>query len=123
VGTALGGAMTLVGEPQNLLIGGVMGWNFQEFFRQMVHISAPVLMAGLATCALLEYFRAFGYGTRLSDKVRVVLEESDRQESLKRTRNERVTILMQGLVAVLLVLALGLHLAEPGIVGLMVIIL
>ncbi|HEX7038331.1 MAG TPA: sodium/proton antiporter NhaB [Pseudomonadales bacterium] len=123
VGTALGGAMTLVGEPQNLLIGGVMGWNFQQFFAQMMHISVPVLVVGLTTCALLEHFRVFGYGTRLSDKVRAVLEESDHQTSLNRTRNERVTILMQGVVAVLLVLALGLHLAEPGIVGLMVIIL
>lgn len=31
VGTALGGVMTLVGEPQNLLIGEVMGWNFGAF--------------------------------------------------------------------------------------------
>jgi NhaB family Na+:H+ antiporter len=28
VGTALGGVMTLVGEPQNLLIGEKMGWDF-----------------------------------------------------------------------------------------------
>ena len=27
VGTALGGVATLVGEPQNLLIGEKMGWN------------------------------------------------------------------------------------------------
>src|SRR5690606_30272151 len=30
VGTALGGVMTLVGEPQNLLIGTVAGWDFIE---------------------------------------------------------------------------------------------
>ena len=32
VGTALGGVCTLVGEPQNLLIGHEMGWHFAEFF-------------------------------------------------------------------------------------------
>ena len=32
VGTALGGVMTLVGEPQNLLIANVAGWDFIEFF-------------------------------------------------------------------------------------------
>jgi len=32
VGTALGGVCTLVGEPQNLLIGEKMGWDFIEFF-------------------------------------------------------------------------------------------
>ena len=39
VGTALGGVTTLVGEPQNLLIGKVMGWDFLEFFLRMAHIS------------------------------------------------------------------------------------
>ena len=33
VGTALGGVMTLVGEPQNLLIGHELGWDFATFFR------------------------------------------------------------------------------------------
>ena len=32
VGTALGGVCTLVGEPQNLLIATVAGWDFQTFF-------------------------------------------------------------------------------------------
>lgn len=31
VGTALGGVCTLVGEPQNLLIGHEMGWHFADF--------------------------------------------------------------------------------------------
>ena len=32
IGTALGGVCTLVGEPQNLLIGELAGWEFGEFF-------------------------------------------------------------------------------------------
>ena len=51
VGTALGGVTTLVGEPQNLLIAKVMGWEFVEFFMRMAHISMPVLVVGLVTCA------------------------------------------------------------------------
>ena len=31
VGTALGGVCTIVGEPQNLLIANVAGWEFIEF--------------------------------------------------------------------------------------------
>ena len=38
VGTALGGVCTTVGEPQNLLIATVMGWEFMEFLYRM----APV---------------------------------------------------------------------------------
>ena len=123
VGTALGGVTTLVGEPQNLLIAEIMDWEFVEFFMQMAHISMPVLVVGLLTCAMLEVTKVFGYGAQLSPKVREVLEEFDRDMNSKRTREEKVVIVVQGVVAVLLILALGFHLAEPGVVGLMVIVL
>ena len=123
VGTALGGVTTMVGEPQNLLIASVMEWDFATFFLKMAHISMPVLVVGLLTAMVLEYFKVFGYGATLSDKVREVLEEYDRAMTAKRTRQENVIIVVQGLVALALVIALGFHLAEPGVVGLMVIVL
>ena len=123
VGTALGGVTTLVGEPQNLLIAEVMDWEFAEFFMKMAHISMPVLGIGLLTCILLEVTKSFGYGAKLSPKVRAVLEEFDLDMSAKRTREEKVAIAVQGIVAVILILALGFHLAEPGVVGLLVIVL
>ena len=123
IGTALGGVTTLVGEPQNLLIAEIMGWEFVEFFMMMAHISMPVLVAGLITCMLLEKFKIFGYGAELSDKVRTVLMEYDAHMTEKRSKQESVAIIVQGLVAVVLIIALGLHLAEPGIVGLLVIVL
>ncbi|MEQ8205461.1 MAG: sodium/proton antiporter NhaB [Woeseia sp.] len=123
VGTALGGVTTLVGEPQNLLIGEIMGWEFVPFFLVMAHISMPVLAVGLTTCILLELTGAFGYGTKLSDRVREVLSDYDKEMSAKRTREEKMAIGVQAVVALLLCIALGLHLAEPGIVGLMVIVL
>ncbi len=43
VGTALGGVCTLVGEPQNLLIGHEMSWHFGEFFFKVAPVSMPVL--------------------------------------------------------------------------------
>jgi len=39
VGTALGGVCTIVGEPQNLLIGERLGWEFMEL--SLIHISEP----------------------------------------------------------------------------------
>ncbi|MBT8090407.1 MAG: sodium/proton antiporter NhaB [Gammaproteobacteria bacterium] len=123
VGTALGGVTTLVGEPQNLLIAEVMDWEFVEFFMKMAHISMPVLVVGLITCAFLEITGTFGYGQRLSPKVREVLEEYDRAMAAKRTDRENTAIAVQGVVALMLILALGFHLAEPGVVGLMVIVL
>ena len=123
VGTALGGVTTLVGEPQNLLIAKIMDWTFVEFFLRMAHISIPVLVVGLITCVLLEKFSLFGYGAKLSPKVRDVLEEYDRQMAEKRTKAESTAIVVQAIVAVILILVLGFHLAEPGVVGLLVIVL
>ncbi len=123
VGTALGGVTTMVGEPQNLLIAEVMGWSFIEFFIRMAHISMPVLAVGLITCIVLELTRSFGYGTELSPKVREVLESFDNQMAEKRTKSDIMIIAVQGVVAVLLIIALGFGLAAPGMVGLMVIVL
>ncbi len=123
VGTALGGVTTLVGEPQNLLIAKIMGWEFAEFFMKMAHISMPVLVVGLITCAVLEFTGSFGYGAKLSPKVRDVLEAFDLDMSEKRTKRETAVIVVQAIVGVILVIALGKHLAEPGIIGLLVIVL
>jgi NhaB family Na+:H+ antiporter len=123
VGTALGGVTTLVGEPQNLLIGTVVGWDFGEFFVRMAPVSLPVLGVGLATCLLLERLRWFGYGAELPVAVRAVLERFERSESEQRTPQERARLLVQGLVAAFLVVALALHWAAVGLIGLTVIVL
>jgi NhaB family Na+:H+ antiporter len=123
VGTALGGVTTLVGEPQNLLIAEIMDWEFVEFFLKMAHISMPVLVVGLITCMLLEITKSFGYGAQLSPKVREVLQAFDDDMSAQRTKKESSVILVQAVVGICLCLALGFHLAEPGVVGLMVIVL
>jgi NhaB family Na+:H+ antiporter len=123
VGTALGGVTTLVGEPQNLLIAEIMDWDFATFFMQMAPISMPVLAVGLLTCMLLEVFKIFGYGTQLSPKVREVLEEYDEAMTAKRSKRDNAILIVQAVVALILVLALGFHMAQPGVVGLLVIVL
>jgi len=123
VGTALGGVMTLVGEPQNLLIGTVAGWEFIEFFLRMAPVSIPVFFAGLATVVVLERFRLFSYGARLPEPVRAVLEGFYAEETRKRTQREKAALVVQGTVAMFLVIGLAFHLAEVGIIGLAVIVL
>jgi NhaB family Na+:H+ antiporter len=123
VGTALGGVTTLVGEPQNLLIAEIMDWEFVTFFLKMAHISMPVLVVGLLTCIMLEVTKSFGYGAQLSPKVREVLEAFDDDMAAKRTKQEKSAIIVQAVVGVLLVITLATHMAEPGVVGLMVIVL
>ncbi|MQA54088.1 sodium/proton antiporter NhaB [Pseudomonas piscis] len=123
VGTALGGVCTLVGEPQNLLIGHEMGWHFADFFRQVAPVSLPVLVAGLATCVLLEKLRWFGYGTLLPDNVRQILANYAAEDDAQRTVRQRAALLVQGLAALILIVGLALHVAEVGLIGLLVIVL
>ena len=122
VGTALGGVTTLVGEPQNLLIATVAGWEFIEFAVRMAPVSIPVLVAGLGTCALLEHLRWFGYGVRLPESVRHVLEDFDRAATETRTAHDRVILVVQAVVAVFLVVALAFHWAAVGLIGLSVMV-
>ena len=85
--------------------------------------ATKTVMVGLATCALLEVTKTFSYGATLTPAVRDVLLEYDREMTSRRTRAESLTIGVQAIVAVILVIALGRHLASPGIVGLLVIVL
>ncbi len=123
VGTALGGVCTLVGEPQNLLIAEIADWEFMEFFWNMAPITMPTLVAGLVTCYLLEVSGKFGYGAELPEPVREVLEEYQMHMEKDRTARDTARLVTQVVVALLLVVGLALHLAEVGLIGLMVIVL
>jgi NhaB family Na+:H+ antiporter len=123
VGTALGGVTTLVGEPQNLLIGGVAGWHFQEFFVRMAPVTLPVLAVGLLTCVGVEKFRLLGYGAQLPVAARRILEEFERLAEANRTPEQRAVLVTEGVIAMLLVIGLAFHWAEVGLIGLSVIVL
>ncbi|VYU77541.1 Na(+)/H(+) antiporter NhaB [Metakosakonia massiliensis] len=123
VGTALGGVMTMVGEPQNLIIAKASEWKFIEFFLRMAPVTVPVFICGLLTCYLVEKFRLFGYGAQLPDAVRKVLQDYDDKSRQQRTRQDKVRLVMQALIGIWLIAALALHLAEVGLIGLSVIIL
>lgn len=123
VGTALGGVCTLVGEPQNLLIANKAGWSFGEFFLRMAPVTLPVLVTGLVTCALLELSGTFGYGHKLPEKVRRIMEQYAAEQDRERTDRERAALFIQALTAIWLIVGLAFHLAAVGLIGLTVIVL
>ena len=123
VGTALGGVMTMVGEPQNLIIAHAAGWDFAGFFLRMAPVTVPVLLCGILTSLLVERFRLFGYGATLPDEVRAILLQSEREAAAQRTRQDRLRLWIQAAIGVWLIAALALHLAEVGLIGLSVIVL
>ncbi len=123
IGTTLGGVCTLVGEPQNVLIGARAGWDFIEFFVKVAPVSMPVFAVGLLLCLFLEKGRVFGYGVTLPDRVGEVLARFAAREDAQRTALDRVRIVAQAIVALLMVGALATHVAEVGLIGLGVIVL
>lgn len=123
VGTALGGVCTIVGEPQNLLIGDKLGWDFMEFFYTMAPVTMPVLAAGLLTCILLEVTGTFGFGAKLPAQVRNIIEGFLEEEDSKRTGSEKYALVVQAISALFLIAALAFHLAPVGLIGLTIIVL
>ena len=125
VGTALGGVCTIVGEPQNLLIAKIAGWNFMEFFLYMAPVTMPVFVAGLILCFCLERFKLAGFGSELPDNIRSIFLEYASYENKKNEHDSKMKaeLAIELFVLVLLILALAFHIAEVGIIGLGVIIL
>ncbi|SFF57897.1 sodium/proton antiporter, NhaB family [Fontimonas thermophila] len=123
VGTTLGGVTTLVGEPQNLLIGEIAGWDFAEFFRHVAPVSLPVVAVGFLTCIALERLRWFGYGAEMPESVRAIIAHWEAEQDRKRDAHDRLRLAVQAVTAIFLVAGLALHIAEVGLIGLSVIVL
>ena len=122
VGTALGGVCTMVGEPQNLLIANRLDWTFMEFFQRMSPVTMPVLAVGLLCCILLEKIKIVGYGVEMPLAVREVLRRYEDAETVRRTQRDAARLFIQAIAGILLVAALAFHVAEVGLIGLMVIV-
>ena len=126
IGTALGGVCTLVGEPQNLLIAGMAGWEFTEFFWRMAPVTMPCLLAGALTCWALQRFGWFGYGGSLGDEIKqeiVANLAADRPTDEHELDLYRTRLVIQAICGLLLVAALMFHLAEVGLIGLALLVL
>lgn len=123
VGTALGGVMTKVGEPQNLIIAEKAGWEFIEFAIRMSPVTVPVFIFGLITCFVIEKMGWFSYGVQLPKNVHKVLSDYADEQDRRRTPKDKAKLITQGVIAGWLVVGLALHLAAVGLIGLSVIVL
>ncbi|MGN1393577.1 MAG: sodium/proton antiporter NhaB [Succinivibrionaceae bacterium] len=123
VGTALGGICTIVGEPQNLIIGEQAGWHFAEFALRVSPVSLPVFIFGLLTCYVVEKFHIGGYGVELPENVYKILKDEDEKKSKNFTMQDKMSLIFQTIVALWLIVGLAFHLAAVGLIGLSVIVL
>ena len=120
IGTALGGIATLIGEPQNIIIGHYAGWSFQDFYHKMAHFSIPLQILGLLLCWGLEQFRmrVFGFGYQLPATIAKAFEEKAREELNRETHQDRTKLFIMAGVFVCFMLALAFQIAPVGVVGL-----
>lgn len=123
VGTALGGVMTMVGEPQNLIIADKAGWDFVEFIIRMSPITIPVFVCGVLTTIVLEKAKWFSYGAQLPKAVRHILVDYDQHMDAERMPRDNAKLVVQALIGVWLIVGLATHMAAVGLIGLSVIIL
>lgn len=124
VGTAVGGCTTLVGEPQNLVIAKRLGWDFLTFAEKMAPITVIVWPAAVVTCIIVETaYKGEGYGSKMPTHVRMVLREFVDDQYGQLHSLEKSELLVQGVSAVFLVIALCAHLTEVGFVGLAIAII
>ncbi len=123
VATAYGGVTTLIGEPENLIIGNQVGWNFQQFFIEVAPVSVPTFFAGILTCIALEKLRWFNYGAQLPEDARVILVAQADEIGATMTNARWMKITAQIVIAILMILGLMFHVAEIGLLGLAVLVL
>ncbi len=120
VGTALGGVATLIGEPQNLLIGKYAGWTFQDFYLKMAHFSIPLQGAGILVCLALEFWRvrAFGFGYRLPERIAASIEKKSGELLGENDPAHTTKMIIMSSAFLCLMLALAFQIAPIGIIGL-----
>ena len=83
----------------------------------------PVLVIGLLTCYMLEKKKWFSYGVEMPGNIRSHLLETEIQMEAKRGHLGRAKLVIQALTGVWLIVALAMHLAAVGIIGLSVIVI
>jgi NhaB family Na+:H+ antiporter len=125
IGSALGGIATMVGEPQNLIIAKTAGWGFLDFVMVMLPISIPTFFAGALVCYILEKYKVktFDFGYELPENVYKIIKKFNEDKYSNITSKERAQLIIQGICGVILILSLSFHIAEVGLIGLMLIIL
>jgi len=93
-----------------------------EFFLQMKVITIPVFIAGILTTVVLEQFKIFGFGAKLPEVAYQIIRVNNDVEDAKRSKKEKANLIVQAVAMVFLIIALALHLAPVGFIGLALII-
>ena len=89
---------------------------------RMAPITMPVLLMGILTCFAIEKFKLASYGALLPESLRLKIIESAEKRASERSDLQNLHLKLEALLGVCLIIALGLHLAPVGIIGLFLLV-
>lgn len=123
IGTVLGGVLTVVGEPQNLLIAQHVGWNFIDYVYHIFPLVIPIVLGALLLCYLLETYQLFGYGKKIPIAALKILQNFEIEKNTDHPLQYKCTLYTQTILAIILIILLTLQVAEVGLIGIGLLIL
>lgn len=121
VGSTLGGSITMIGEPQNIMIAKIMKWNFNDFFYKLSPITIPTFIFGIITTILLEKFKIFGYGYKIPKKINNFFINY-KKNYLKQNYEIKVNLFIQSIILIWLIFAILFQVSEISLIGISIII-
>ncbi len=118
IGTALGGSLTIVGEPQNLMIGNSTNWQFSQFFNKMFPVLLPTLIVACVMCIIMEKMKLFSYGTKFPEGVINAIKSEQKSQIAAMDHTDRLTLMIQGFSIFALIVGLVTNSSAAGLIGL-----
>ncbi len=122
VGSTIGGTLTMVGEPQNLMIATKMGWTFTDFFTHNHIISIPVAISAFILCFSLEFFKVPGFGHQMPERARELIMKDYKKKIQEMTEQNVYIYAVQIIAGIMLAFSLAFSVAQVGLLGIGLII-
>lgn len=123
IGSTLGGSVTRIGEPQNMLISEVMHWSFFDFFIKMAPINFPVIIFSILTLIILEKYKLCGYGFTLPKEVKNFFIIHNKEMFNNNKIKYTVNLIIQFIILIWLILLTVFQVSDMSLIGISIIIL
>ena len=121
VGTAIGGVSTIIGEPQNYIIGKALEWDFITFMYKMRFISISCFFTSILICIFVNNFKLFGYGISLNAKLQEIIKNREKEIEENTKLFEKISFFSQGISLILFITLVATGFAEIGIIAIAII--
>ncbi len=121
IGTAIGGVSTIIGEPQNYIIGKIVNWDFLTFAYRMRFVSISCFISSIIICIVINKLKIFGYGFNLNREVQKVIRDREKEIEENMKLFEKISFFSQGISIILFITLIAYGFAEIGVISIAII--